>query len=159
MMWWFVLTSFNKVNIKPDSFSTQYTHIRTRYIPDIGAVTRMEELPRLQASRRAHKAHVTRLVNKINQILVKETPEEMELVNLNTSIEQLTRKKNLIREMDQKIEAEITDTKDLENEIFEAEELSCDLEEKINHIRKYIDSSINATRNTYMQQPLALLTN
>ncbi len=29
----------------------------------IGAVTRMEELPKLQASGRPHKAHVTRLIN------------------------------------------------------------------------------------------------
>ena len=107
----------------------------------------MEELTRIQASRRAHKAHVTRLVKKTSEILTNEKPDEMLLSNLNTSLEQLVRKRDLIRELDQKIEAKTTDAKNLETEIFEAEELSCDLEEKINHIRKYIDLSISALNN------------
>ena len=107
----------------------------------------MEELTRIQASRRAHKAHVTRLLKKTSEILTNEKPDEMLLSSLNTSLEQLVRKRDLIRELDQKIEAKTTDEKNLETEIFEAEELSCDLEEKINHIRKYIDLSISALNN------------
>ena len=105
----------------------------------------MEELTRLQASRQAHKAHVTRLINKSKEILTKENPDEMELSSLNTSLEQLVRKRNSIREIDQKIEAKITDEETLEAEIFEAEELSCDLEQRINYIRKYIELSTSAT--------------
>ena len=71
----------------------------------------------------------------------------MLLSSLNTSLEQFVRKRDLIRELDQKIEAKTTNEKKLETEIFEAEELSCDLEEKINHIRKYIDLSISALNN------------
>ncbi len=104
----------------------------------------MEELTRLQASRRAHKAHVTRLTNKSKEILTKENPNEMEISSLNTSLEQLARKGDLIRELNQKIEAKITDEETLEAEIFEADELSCDLEEKINYIRKYIELSTSA---------------
>ena len=49
----------------------------------------------------------------------------------------------MIRELGQKVEAKITDEKELEAEIFEAEELSCELKQKINHIRKFIDLSIS----------------
>ncbi len=56
----------------------------------------MEELTRLQASRQAHKAHVTRLINKSKEILTKENPDEIELSSLNTSFEQLVRKRNSI---------------------------------------------------------------
>ena len=103
----------------------------------------MEEHARIQASRRAHKAHTTRILNKCSDILAKENPDEMEINSLNTSLEQLVRKRTLIRELDQKIEAKITDAKELEAEILEAEELSCELEEKINHIRKFIELSIS----------------
>ena len=103
----------------------------------------MEEHARVQASRRAHIAHTTRILNKCKEILAKENPDEMEINSLNTSLDQLVRKRTLIHELDQKIEAKITDAKELESEIFEAKELSCELEEKINHIRKFIDLSIS----------------
>ena len=94
----------------------------------------MEKHARIQASRRAHKAHTTRILNKCKEILAKENPDEMEINSLNTSFDQLVRKRTLIRELDQKIEAKITDAKELEADIFEAEELSCEVEEKIDHI-------------------------
>ena len=106
-------------------------HIQSN--PDIlhiCAVPRKEEHARIQASRRAHKAHTTRILNKWKEILAKENPDEMEINSLNASLDQLVRKRTLIHELDQKIEAEITDAKELESGIFEAEELSCELEEK-----------------------------
>ena len=121
----------------------------------IGAVTRMEEHARIQASRRAHKAHTTRILNKCKDILAKENPDEMEINSLNTSLDQLVRKRTLISKLDQKIEAKITDAKELESESFKAEELSCELEEKINHIRKFIDlsiSTINIQSNVVAQE-------
>ena len=70
----------------------------------------------------------------------------MEINSLNTSLDQLVRKKTLIHELDQKIEAKITDAKELESEIFEAEELSCELEEKDRYI-----STINIQFNVITQ--------
>ena len=93
----------------------------------------MEEHARIQASGRAHKAHTTRILNKCKEILAKENPDKMEINSLNTSLDQLVKKRTLIQGLDQKIEAKITDAKELESEIFKAEELSCELEEKINH--------------------------
>ena len=80
--------------------------------------------------REEHTKHTTRILNKCKEILAKENPDEMEINSLNTSLDQLVRKRTLIHELDQKIEAKITDAKELESEIFEAEELSCELVKK-----------------------------
>ena len=103
----------------------------------------MEEIARLQASRRGHKAHVTRVLKKANEVLNTETHTDrnMALASLNTALEQLTKKKDIIGELDAKIAAEIKDPKELEAEIFESDEINYDLEENISQIRKYIEIS------------------
>ena len=103
----------------------------------------MEEIQRLQASRRGHKSHLTKVLNKANEILKIDHSQanQMALTTLETALEQLTKKQQLIQSLDEKIAAKITDSKELETEIYESEELHYDLEEKINHIRKYIQLS------------------
>ena len=103
----------------------------------------MEEIARLQASRRGHKAHVTRVLKKANEVLNTETytDRNMALASLNTALEQLTKKKDIIGELDAKIAAEIKDPKELEAEIFESDEINYDLEVNISQIRKYIEIS------------------
>ena len=78
----------------------------------------------------------------------------MEMNSLNTSLDQLVRKRTLIHELDQKIKAKITDAKELESEIFEAEELSCELEEKDGYI-----STINIQFNVITQENIAISQN
>jgi glycogen synthase len=116
----------------------------------------MEEIARLQASRRGHKSHLKKVLNKANEILKVEPSkaDEIALTTLKTTLEQLTRKQQLVRELDEKIAAKITDPKKLETEIYESEELSlsCDLEEKLNHIRKYIElCSLSSQSNQFTQ--------
>jgi hypothetical protein len=103
----------------------------------------MEEIARLQASRRGHKAHVTKVLKKTNEVLNTETHTDrnMALASLNTALEQLTKKKDIIGELDAKIAAEIKDPTELEAEIFESDEINYDLEENISQIRKYIEIS------------------
>lgn len=84
----------------------------------------MEELTRLQASRKGYKSHVTRLSNKIDELLASEF-DELAITSLNTSIKQLNRKKEKLSQIDQRV-AELRITRlpeDLEEAIFEAEEL------------------------------------
>ncbi|CAB3978346.1 Hypothetical predicted protein [Paramuricea clavata] len=100
----------------------------------------MEEIARLQASPRGHKSHLSKVLNKASEILKVEPSkaDKIALTTLKTTLEQLTWKQQLVRELDKKIAAKITDPKQLETEIYESEQLSCDLEEKLNHIRKYM---------------------
>ena len=117
-------------------------------------MTRKEEIARLQASRRGHKSHLKKVLNKANELLKVEPSkaDEIALTTLKTTLEQLTRKQQLVRELDEKISAKITDPKQLETEIYESEELSCDLEEKLNHIRKYIElCSLSSQSNQFTQ--------
>ncbi|CAB4000038.1 Hypothetical predicted protein, partial [Paramuricea clavata] len=114
----------------------------------------MEEIARPQASRRGHKSHLSKVLNKASEILKVEPSkaDEIALTTLKTPLEQLTRKQQLVRELDEKIAAKITDPKQLETEIYESEELSCDLEEKLNHIRKYIElCSLSSQSNQFTQ--------
>ena len=53
----------------------------------------------------------------------KEAPTEMDVVSLTSIIEQLTRKKSILTGLDEKIAALIEEPKDLEQEIFETEEI------------------------------------
>lgn len=70
----------------------------------------MEELQRLQASRRGHKAHLTKLLKKTTDIMAgTQTTDEMMLITLKTSLEQLAGKKELFRVLDNKIAAELSD--------------------------------------------------
>jgi hypothetical protein len=103
----------------------------------------MEEIARLQDSRRGHKVHVTRVLKKANEVLNTETHTDrnMALESLKTALEQLTKKKDIIGELDAKIAAEIKDPKELEAEIFESDEINYDLGENISQIRKYIEIS------------------
>ena len=81
----------------------------------------MEEIVRQQASRRRHKSHLTKVLNKASEILKVEPSkaDKIALTTLKTTLEQLTRKQQLVRELDEKIAAKITDPKELEAEIYE----------------------------------------
>ncbi|CAB4025296.1 Hypothetical predicted protein, partial [Paramuricea clavata] len=116
----------------------------------------MEEISRLQVSRRGHKAHVTKVLKKANEVLNTETHTDrnIALASLNTALEQLTKKKDIIGELDAKIAAEIKDPKELEAEIFESDEINYDLEENISQIRKYIEIS-SLSSHTQELSPLA----
>jgi hypothetical protein len=101
----------------------------------------MEGIAQLQASQRAHKAHITKVLKKANDFVNTEThvDKNMALASLQTALEQLMKKRDILRELDAKIVAEMEDPTELEREIFESEEISYELEENISHIRKYIE--------------------
>ena len=84
----------------------------------------MEEISRLRASRKAHRAHITRIFGKIEDILESdETPNEKQTANLTTCLEQIETKKNTIGELDTRISQAIEDPSALEDEILDAEEI------------------------------------
>ena len=69
-----------------------------------GAVTRMEGLPRLQASRRGYRAHVTKTFGRITEITQSTEPvTSAQMISLRTTLEQLQLKKVTLEEIDTKI--------------------------------------------------------
>ena len=62
------------------------------------------EVSHLRASRRAHRAHLTRVFGKIDAILESnDAPDERNTSTLQTSLEQLEAKKCTIAELDTKL--------------------------------------------------------
>ena len=98
----------------------------------------MEELTRLQASRKGYKSHVTRINNKIDELLFNEC-DEFTIASLTTAVEQLNRKKETLSQIDTRI-TELTESPDdLESVVFEAEETKDAILDKISRVRAFID--------------------
>ena len=90
-----------------------------------------ENLAKLQASRAGYRAHLTQTRKKAPAIMAKETPSELDFVSLNNILEQLGRKKSILKELDQKIAAILEDPADLEKEIFDTEVIQEEIDEAL----------------------------
>ena len=84
----------------------------------------MEELPKLLASRRAHKAHLTKLRHKID-----ETAEGT--ITHKSLVDQLKQKKQTLKGFNDKIAVLLETPEELEAEILDAEELDSLIVEKV----------------------------
>ena len=82
----------------------------------------MEELTKLLASRRAHNAHVTKLRQKIDDT-AKDTITNTLIALLKSFVSQLNQKRQTLKEFNDKLVVLLETPEDLEQEIFEAEEL------------------------------------
>ena len=100
----------------------------------------MEELQRKKASRKAYRSHLTRLLRKVDAILDSDTrPTEAQIATLTSSIEQLTERGTLLRELDNQIAATIGTEDELEAEIIEAEATQESIHDKISQIRRVVE--------------------
>ena len=101
----------------------------------------MEELQRKKASRKAYRSHLMHLLRKVDAILDSNTrPTEAQIATLTSSIEQLTERRTLLRELDNQIAATIGTEDELEAEIIEAEATQESIHDKISQIRRVIES-------------------
>ena len=90
----------------------------------------MEKLTKPLASRRAHKSHLTKLKQKIND-KTKDTITDTEIALLRTYVDQLKQKKQTLKNLNNKIIDLLETPEDLEKEILESEELDGLILEKI----------------------------
>ena len=97
----------------------------------------MEELAQLQASRKGYKSHVTRLNHKMDELLASEF-DKLTFTSLNTAIKQLNRKKEKLSQIDQRVAELIESPEDLEEAIFEAEEMQDSILDKITKVQTLI---------------------
>ena len=127
-MWSHVIVScmLLKGNIQTEStlFSSVFTvHFQLKSSRNIGAMTRMEELQWLQASRRGHRGHLMKLFKKAEDILAKQNSiTELDLASASTTLDNLKKKGEKLRELDGDIAPKITKPEDLEQEIIDEEE-------------------------------------
>ena len=101
----------------------------------------MEEAQGTQASRRGHRvrAHLTKLVKRIDEIMANENSNDMDMATLQSTAEQLEKKKAILQEIDTKIVAQIEVPEELEKEIVDSEEIKSSILEKIWQIRKFFE--------------------
>ena len=98
----------------------------------------MEKLTRLQASRKGYKSHVSRINNKIDELLSNEC-DEFSIAYLTTTVEQLNRKKETLLQVDVRISELIESPEDIESAIFKAEETKDAILDKITKVQAFIE--------------------
>ena len=94
-----------------------------------------------------YRAHLTKTLNKAKDLMKKEAPTEMDTVALNSIIEQLTRKKSILTRLDKKIVALIEELKDLEQEIFETEEIHDEILDTTSQISRFIHVTLSPKKS------------
>ena len=108
----------------------------------------MEELTRLQASRKAFKGHVTRLHSKIDDLMDSDF-DDYTIISLNTAIEQIKKKGDRVAQVDEKIATLLDDASELESVLYDAEEFQDDIVDKITRATRYIElCSIKPSRRS-----------
>ena len=101
----------------------------------------MEELKRLRSSRRGYRSHLSKTLASIAEVLEGDPAaplKELDAILLANTLEQLQRKKEILRDLDKKIAACITEEGELETEIYEAEEQETSLLDKIAKIKFFL---------------------
>ena len=101
----------------------------------------MEELKRLHSSRRGYRAHLSKTLSSVAEILEGDltTPlRELDVVLLTNTLEQLQQKKEILCDLDKKIADRITDESELESEVFKAEEQETLLLDNITKIKFFL---------------------
>ena len=86
--------------------------------------------PKLLASRRAHKAHLTKLRHKIDET-AEGTIAHNEIALLKSLVNQLKQKKQILKELNDEIAVLLETPEELEAEILDAEELDSLIVEKV----------------------------
>ena len=117
------------------------------------------EVSNPRASRRAHRAHLTRVFGKIAPILESdEAPNERNTATLQTELEQIEAKRTTISELDTEIRATIEDATTLETEILDTEEITFTIAEKITLIKAVLTRPKPPNAQAPPLQPLSVQT-
>ncbi|CAB4010005.1 Hypothetical predicted protein, partial [Paramuricea clavata] len=112
----------------------------------------MEETQRIQRSRKGHRAHLTKVLNKATTIMENdEAPNAMQIASFTATIEQLARKRTVLNELNEKLLAMVEDPDGLEQEIMEAEDIECEINEKSAQISAFV-LSCNTVKNPVISQ-------
>ena len=90
----------------------------------------MEDKTRLSASRNGYKGHVTRLLNKMDDLIAADF-DEYTTTSLNNAVEQLTRKMEKISQIDEQLLRTFEDASELESAVLDAEELHDEITDKM----------------------------
>ena len=100
----------------------------------------MEDLQRKVASRRGHRAHLTKLQNKMEDTMAREIDAVQGATN-GIYMGQLEQKRQKLSQLDPEIADLIQKLADLEQEILESEELQCAITGQICRVKTFLEIS------------------
>ena len=110
----------------------------------------MEQLTRLQASRKGLKSHVTCIYIKIDSLIEQEA-DNYSIPLLTKAMEQLQDKADKLYKINEQITSLINDPHKLENYTVESEELNDEISDKLTRVKPFIDL-YNCPRSTVSSQ-------
>ena len=110
----------------------------------------MPELKRLVSSRRGYRAHLTKLLQTLTDILNEAQPplSEDKIATLKDLYEQLERKQELISNLDAKILESTTDDTEIETEVLQTEEISSSISTAKAKIKQRLTPTTSASAVT-----------
>ena len=111
-----------------------------------------EALPKHRASRAGFRAHLTKLLEKAATLMDKEMPSEVELVSLKNTLEQLARKRNKLKDLDERIAALLEEPDEIEKEAFETEDIQESIDETSSQISSFL--ALVSSKKTFSTVPL-----
>ena len=125
----------------------------------------VEDLTRLQASRKAYKSHITRVYRKIDDSFDAEV-DEYTVTTLRTTIDQVNNKKTKITELNERIAALIIDPDELTDAMIDAGDLEDSITDKIVKTLRFIElqtqvrvpQSYPSSQSNTVSQPSAVNT-
>lgn len=120
-----------------------------------------DNLPKHRASRAGYRAHLTQILQKAPTLMAKETPTEEDIVSLNNILEQLARKKEKIKGLDEKIAALLEEPDEIEKDIFETEVIQDEIDETSSQISNFLNvlsskKTLNTVSSDTVGQSLSL---
>ena len=114
-----------------------------------------EALPKHRASRAGFRAHLRKLLEKAATLMDEEMPSEVEIVSLKNTLEQLARKRDKLKDLDEKIAALLEEPDEIEKEAFETEDIQDSIDETSSQISSFLD--IVSSKKTLSSVPLNIM--
>ena len=111
-----------------------------------------EALPNHSTSRAGFRAHLTKLLEKAGTLMDKEMPSEVELVSLKNTLEQLARKRDKLKDLDERIAALLEEPDEIEKEAFETEDIQDSIDETSLQISSFL--ALVSSKKTFSTVPL-----
>ena len=113
----------------------------------------MEGLEKLKGSRRAYRAHLTRIWGKMAELTLT-LPATDETVTLATSyIDQIQHKAEAVQQLDSKIQSMITEPEDIESDVLDSLEIQDTIIEKLTLLKRFLEKTSSITGTTTGSPP------
>jgi len=107
----------------------------------------MESLDKLKGSRKAYRAHLTRIWGKLEDLSLTLPNTEDTITAATSYIKQIHIKCESIQQLDSRIQSVMTEASDIEKDVLDLLEIHDTITEKITHLKRFLEKA-NAASNS-----------